>query len=207
MRRVVKVLAVLCALVLLAGAAFAYNAARWLKGSDAPIHADAVVVLAGRYERAMYAADLYRDGYAPLVVLSEPAAEPGVDRLAALGIRLPTQMEIQRRVLAAKGVPAARIEVLPGASLSTVDEAGKVARQFGQAGRRVMVVTSPFHAMRARLVFERALEGTGAHLAVCTTPYEAFPDDWWRSQAAAREVVLEWAKIVFYLGGGRFRAS
>lgn len=47
----------------------------------------------------------------------------------------------------------------------------------------------------------------GAALAVCATLYEPFPDEWWRSQDAAREVLLEWAKLLFFLAGGRFLAE
>ena len=36
------------------------------------------------------------------------------------------------------------------------------------------------------------------------TPYESFPDAWWRSQDAPRELLLEWSKVPFYLLGGRY---
>ena len=51
------------------------------------------------------------------------------------------------------------------------------------------------------------LEGRDVTFVVCATPYESFPDDWWHSQDAAREVLLEWAKLAFYLVGGRFSAN
>lgn len=185
---------------------FYWNAARWLKGDDAPIKADAIVVLAGRFERSMHAADLYRAGHAPRVVLSVAVQDAGARQLEALGIRLPSPVDIHRQVLRAKGVPPDRVELLGAPALSTADEAAAIAARFGRRGARLIVVTSPYHVRRARMVIARALEGSGAALAVCATPYETFPDDWWRSQDAAREVLLEWAKIVFYLGGGRFRA-
>lgn len=185
---------------------FAWHAARWLNVPDAPAKADVIVVLAGRYERAMHAADLYRQGLAPRVALSEAVPDPSAARLEALGIRLASPLEVQRRILAAKGVPESAIEVLPGQSLSTADEGEKIAARYGKAGARVLAVTSPSHVRRARMILADALEDRGAALAVCATP-EAFPDAWWRSQDAAREVLLEWAKIAFWLGGGRYQAS
>lgn len=185
---------------------FAWHAARWLNVPDPPAKADVIVVLAGRYERAMHAADLYRQGLAPRVALSEVVPDPSAARLEALGIRLASPLEVQRRILAAKGVPESAIEVLPGQSLSTADEAERIAARYGKAGARVLTVTSPSHVRRARMIVADALEGRGAALAVCATP-EAFPDAWWRSQDAAREVLLEWAKIAFWLGGGRYRAA
>lgn len=207
MRRALKAGLVLLALLAVAAAVFGFNAAAWLKRADPPAKADAIVVLAGPYTRSMYAADLYRAGHAPKVVLSEAVREKIWSQLEELGIRLPPVPEIYRRVLQAKGVPADRIEPLGRPALSTADEALAIAERFGKPGASVIVVTSPSHVMRARLIIERALEGHGVRLAVCATPYETFPDEWWRSQDAAREVLLEWVKIGFFMAGGRFSAA
>lgn len=185
---------------------FAWNAARWLNNPDPTAKADVIVVLAGRYERSMHAADLYRQGYAPRVALSEAVPDASGAKLEALGIRLPSPVEVQRRILTAKGVPEAAIEMLPGQSLSTVDEAAKIAARYGRAGARLLVVTSPSHVRRARMIVAGALKGKGVTLLVCSTP-EEFPDAWWRSQDAARDVLLEWAKIAFWKAGGAYRAG
>lgn len=207
MRRALRLVAIVLGLMLIASSGLGYNAARWLRSADVPAQASAIIVLAGRYERSMHAADLYRAGHAPRVVLSEAVREKIWSQLEELGIRLPSVPEVHRRVLQAKGVPAERIEPLGRPALSTADEALAIAERFGQPGASVIVVTSPSHVMRARLIIERALEGRGVKLMVCATPYEAFPDEWWRSQDAAREVLLEWVKIGFFMAGGRFRAA
>lgn len=207
MRRALRLVAIVLGLMLIASIGLGYNAARWLRSADVPAQASAIIVLAGRYERSMHAADLYRAGHAPRVVLSEAVREKIWSQLEELGIRLPSVPEVHRRVLQAKGVPAERIEPLGRPALSTADEALAIAERFGQPGASVIVVTSPSHVMRARLIVERALEGRGVKLMVCATPYEAFPDEWWRSQDAAREVLLEWVKIGFFMAGGRFRAA
>jgi uncharacterized SAM-binding protein YcdF (DUF218 family) len=207
MRRALKWLALALAVMLAVGGVFGYHAARWLKQEDAPIKADAIVVLAGRFERSMHAADLYRAGQAPVVVLSEAVQDASLRQLEALGIKLPGAYEIHGRILAAKGVPEAAVQKLGAKALSTADEAQAIAARFGKSGQRVLVVTSPSHVRRARMIVADALQGRGASLAVCATPYETFPDEWWRSQDAARDVLLEWSKIVFYVLGGRFRAA
>ncbi len=40
-------------------------------------------------------------------------------------------------------------------------------------------------------------------VTVLSTPYEEFPDQWWKGQNAARNVLLELSKIIFYQLGGR----
>lgn len=207
-RRLAWMLVAAAALLGVGAAVFGVNAARWLKNEDAPTEAHAIIVLAGPYQRAMHAADLYRAGHAPLVVLSASVPDASIKRLEEeFGVRYPDSTEILRRVLERKGVPSDRIEPLGEPALSTADEARTIAARFGRPGQRLIVVTSPFHVRRARLIIERALAGTGATAAVCATPYERFPDDWWRSQAAAREVLLEWSKLAYYLLGGRFSAQ
>jgi uncharacterized SAM-binding protein YcdF (DUF218 family) len=203
-RRVAWIFASAAAAMIAATVAFAYGAARVLKLEDPPIKADAIIVLSGHFERAMHAADLYRAGYAPVVVLSEAVPSTGAKQLEEFGIRLPAPLEIERKILQVKGVPSEQVEVLGPPAVSTAAEATSIAARFGRPGVRLVVVTSPSHVLRAHLIIERALAGRGVTLAVCATPYESLPDEWWRSQDSAREVVLEWTKLVFYLLGGRF---
>lgn len=207
MRKALKWLAAALLFLAAAGVFFGYHAARWLKQDDPAAKADAIVVLAGRYERSMHAADLYRAGHAPLVVVSEAVQDPGARQLEALGIRLPGAYDTYLRILQAKGVPEAAIQKLGPQAISTADEAQAIAARFGQPGKRVIVVTSPSHTRRARMIIDDALQGRGATVLMSATPYETFPDAWWRSQDAARDVLLEWSKIAFYLVGGRFRAE
>lgn len=207
MRRALKWLVLALAVLVAAAGAFAYQAARWLKQDDPPAKADAIIVLAGRFERTLHAADLYRAGQAPLVLLSEAVQDASIRQLESLGIKLPSVYEIHTRILAAKGVPEAAVQKLGAKALSTADEAQAIAARFGKSGQRVLVVTSPSHVRRARMIVADALQGREVGLAVCATPYESFPDQWWRSQDAARDVLLEWSKILFYVLGGRFSAA
>lgn len=194
------------AILLAAGGAFVHGAARWLNNPDAPARVDAILVLAGSYQRPIHAGDLYRQGFAPLVLVSVPANDPAAVPLAALGVKLVPKEETYEQTLRAKGVPADRIQRLGTKSLSTVDEAFELRKRYAGKPAKVLVVTSPFHVRRARMIFTDALEGSGIAVAVLATPQEPFPDHWWTSQDAARDVLLEWTKILFYLGGGRFRA-
>jgi uncharacterized SAM-binding protein YcdF (DUF218 family) len=193
--------------LLAAGAAFVNGAARWLNNPDTPARADAILVLAGSYQRPIHAGELYRQGLAPLVLVSVAAADPAAAPLAALGVKLVPKEETYEQTLRAKGVPADRIQRLGTKSLSTVDEAFELRKRFAGKSAKVLVVTSPFHVRRSRMIFTDALEGSGIAVSVVATPQEPFPERWWTSQDASRDVLLEWTKILFYLGGGRFRAS
>ncbi len=183
-------------------AAGAYFVADWLDDPDAPQKAAAILVLGGGSSRALEAADLYRAGYAPKIYLSEPVRDPNAVQLEALGLHLPREEEMTRAALAARGVPADAVELFIKDALSTAQEAKAAASRFAGVPGTLIVVTSPPHIHRTRIIFRDALPGRS--LVVVANHYEKFPHRWWHDQNAAREVVLEVAKTVFYLAGGRF---
>ena len=193
-------------LLALLAAAFLHTAAGWLKGGQSEGPADVIVVLAGSFERSMHAGDLYVKGIAPKILISVPRTERSIVKLEELGIAYPRPENIYREILLRKGVPEVSIELISAGAISTADEATALAARLKTGGARVLVVTSPYHVRRAAMAFRDAF-GEKVQIMVTGTPYEDFPDDWWRSQGAARNVLLETAKIALYVAGGRFQVE
>ena len=80
------VLALILVVALVAAVVIARNAGRWLVWEDPLAKADVIVVLSGSMPyRAVEAAKVYRDGYAPEVWVSYPIS-PAAD-LDRIGIR------------------------------------------------------------------------------------------------------------------------
>ncbi|MGP1677002.1 MAG: YdcF family protein [Burkholderiales bacterium] len=190
-------------LTALAGAALGLgHVADWLSVSDRPQKADAILVLAGSYSRSFQAADLYRQGLARKIYVSVPARDDQFRLLDEAGIAFPREEELMRQVLLKKGVPANAIEYFGKHSISTAEEAQAARALFARRAPRLLVVTSPYHLRRARIIFSDALPA--ADIRVIATSYEPFPSSWWKDQSAARSVLLELAKITFYQLGGRY---
>jgi uncharacterized SAM-binding protein YcdF (DUF218 family) len=177
-------------------------AADWLSAGDRPQKADAILVLGGGYSRPFQAADLYRQGLARKIYVSVPAREDQHRLLDEAGVSFPREEEVVREVLLKKGVPASAIEYFGKASVSTAAEAQAARALFATGAPRLLVVTSPYHLRRARMTFSDALPA--ADIRVIATSYDPFPQVWWKDQSAARNVLLELAKITFYKLGGRF---
>ena len=180
---------VLAFLLMLAGAGVVVLAGAlaipgWLTRSDAPEAAIAIVVLGGDPTRGLEAAELYRAGYAKRVFITAPIRARWEQRLDKLGIFSPRQEDLTRAVLTAGGVPDSAIELLGGAPGT------------------VLVVTSPFHVARSRLIVGAELPRE--RVRVIGSRFEPFPERWWSDQEAARDVVLETVKIAFFVAGGRF---
>ena len=195
--------AVLCA----AAALLLAGLAAWLPGwfmdfSDAPRKADMIVVLAGAYSRPFYGADLYKQGLAPEIWLSRPYRAPAELKAVSLGVSIPAEEENNRAILLRLGVSADKIHLYGDSTMSTANEALSFKRAANPRGKTILVVTSRWHARRAKWVFRRDLPE--AKVLVCATPYEEFSRRWWSSQDLARVAIMESAKMLYYLLGGRF---
>lgn len=167
----------------------------WLAASDPLVRADAIVVTAGGLPfRAMGAAELYRQGWAPEVWLTVPSQPARDAALARLGIEVPGEEVYSRRVLERLGVPGARIRLLLPRARNTAGEVGIVGEALRRAGAtRVIIVTSPPHVRRVRASW-RSLAGNGLAAVVRGTGADPFdPARWWATStdalAVAREVL------------------
>ena len=188
---------------LVLGGGLVLTAGWWLRMDDTPRKADAIVILAGDLHRAIHAADLYNQGLAPVILLGRPyTGEPDV--LCSLGFPCPSQIEGMEQVLRAKGVPPGVLRLYGKDHMSTVEEAEGLERELGPKPKTLLVVTSPYHCRRAKLILSGIL---GKHELIMTpTPYERFDAIWWNHQGSAGAVVSEVAKFVFNFLGTPFRA-
>jgi uncharacterized SAM-binding protein YcdF (DUF218 family) len=177
-------------------------AGEWLSAGDRPQKADAILVLGGSFTRPFQAAELYRQGLARTIYISVPAREGEYRVLDEAGIAFPRKEEVMRQVLLKKGVPASAIEYFGKDSISTAAEAQAARALFASGAPRLLVVTSPYHLRRARMTFSDALPA--ADIRVIATSYDPLPQAWWKDQSAARNVLLELAKITYFKLGGRF---
>jgi len=176
-------------------------AGRWLAATpEQAVTADLVVVLAGSHDRTLYAADLCRQGIARRLILSRAAAEPVHNRLTALGVKFMREEDVQLEILARLKVPQGQIGFLPGTARNTRDEAESLAKMLGDSPLRVIVVASPYNVRRVSMIMRSRLPAR-VSLQVVATPYEEFEWRWWRDAASARAVILELAKILYFIGG------
>ncbi|MDK9723635.1 MAG: YdcF family protein [Sterolibacteriaceae bacterium MAG5] len=196
--------AAIAVLMLGAGILLAF-AASWLVRSDQPEKADAIVVLAGDARRARYAADLFHKGFAPRILVSRPVRTARERMLGDMGIVLPRSEEMDSMVMQRAGVPPERIDFFGEGSLSTFEEASVLGRMFAGQSPALLVVTSPYHTRRAGIILARHLPE--AKMIMVATVYEEFPECWWTSQDAARDLLLEMAKLAYFALGGRFVAT
>ena len=206
MRRVLRRTFVALVLLTLASIAwFAVYGGRFLQHEDPLQKADAIFVLAGaRVERALEAVDLYKEGWAPFIVLSGGRVEAGEYWLRQRGITFPREGDALRIMMGQLGIPSSAI-LQPPESVDNTGQEANVLRAMVQARhwRRVIIVTSKYHTRRAAFAFRRGLEHTGAEPIVRASRYDSSdPARWWRHRADLRFASSEWLKLLLYRLGG-----
>jgi len=166
-------------------------AGRFLIVADPLEHADVIVVLSGGRadERVGQAAVLFKEGLAPLILLS------GGESL--MGISVP---DLLRRQALAHGVPASAL-LYEASSTSTAEQARFLRpRLEGRGARRAIVVTSSYHTRRTRLLFRRTFAGSPVDIRVSPVQQDWFrPEDWWTRDQDTETVVLEYIKLTLAL--------
>jgi uncharacterized SAM-binding protein YcdF (DUF218 family) len=142
---------------------------------EPPERADVIVVLGDdNYtgDRAAHAAELYRMGLAPQVVASGRLLRPYAGVAEMIG-----------RDLEFRGVPAASIVKFPHRAANTREEAealsGLVA---GRGWKRVLVVTSNYHARRTRFIFARVFKPEVTARVSAARDSEFDPSHWWETR-------------------------
>jgi uncharacterized SAM-binding protein YcdF (DUF218 family) len=133
--------------------------------SNAPAHADVVVVLSGNEQRLPPALALIRRGVAPVLALSS--------------VQKTKHWAAARRLCAAHRYAGAQVVCFNAVPYSTRGEARTVARLARTRGwKSIVVVTSRFHVTRAHMLFRRCWHGPLTMVAA--------PSTWWK-------LPIEWA--------------
>ncbi len=152
-----------------------------------PFKAGIVVVLAGDGYggRLVKAAELVRDGYAPLVLVSGP---PGYYGYHESDLAVPFAIS--------EGYPESWFVKLPHNAHSTREEVAVILDALRRRGiQRFLVVTSDYHSRRARAILRS--QAKGFEFRVIAAPDRFFrPDSWWRSRQGAKVFAFEWMKTL-----------
>ena len=147
---------------------------------------DALIVLGDdnyAADRAFHAAELYREKVAPVVVAS--------GRMLRQNVSIADVMEHD---LESFGVPATSIVKLTHRAENTREEASEAARLIQTRGwKRVLVVTSNYHARRARFIYGRILPSSISFRVSGARDSEFDPTRWWQTRQGQKLFMTELA--------------
>jgi uncharacterized SAM-binding protein YcdF (DUF218 family) len=180
----------------------AYCAARLLIVHPDWKAAEAIVVLSGSAtynERVDLAAQLYRAGQAPLIVLTDDKMQGGWSEILQ---RNPYSFERGIQRLMENGVPSDRIIVLHEQISGTYEEA-VVLRDYTQQHqmKSLLFITSAYHSRRAWWTVCRVFRSSNTSVslqAAQTGAQTPNPGTWWLHPAGWRMVPTEYGKMAYY---------
>ncbi len=180
----------------------AWSAAKLLIVSAPLAHADAIVVMAGSAvfkERTQRAAQLYKEGRAAKVILTNDNQQSGW--VSDEQRNIPSQ-ELAARYLRRYGVPDSAIETLPEPVSGTYEES-LLLRKYAEAGglHSLLVVTSAYHSRRALVTLRQTFSTTGITLgleAVAPGWQAPSPAIWWLHFRGWQMVAGEYVKMIYY---------
>ena len=175
--------------------AVAQGTARWLGPwlvVDEPLaRSDVIFVTDGKTpQRELEGAALFLEGWTPRVALTLPrdTISEDVRRLAGE----PSQQEHAFQILRRRGVPEAAIVRLERIVDNTEQE---LRADFdyarAQGFRRVIIVSSPYHTRRIRVIWLSRFEAEVPAIVRVTRYGTVDPARWWRSRAHLEEVAHE----------------
>lgn len=180
---------VLCAVLYFARHPIMRFAAEYWIVDEPAAHADGIVVLSDDNfyaDRSNHAAQLFRQGVAPVVVASGRRLRPD----AAIS-------DLMVHDLIERGVPKDKIEKLTHDADNTMEEAqvvGKLAKDH--RWKSVVIVTSNYHTRRTRYIFEK-LFPAGITVTVASAPDGDFdPQKWWEKRKSVKLFAHEVAGYV-----------
>jgi uncharacterized SAM-binding protein YcdF (DUF218 family) len=152
---------------------------KFLTVDSGPVAADVLIVIGGgQHERAVRAAQLFKQHAAPRVIVTGAGDD-----------------EINRRMLIANGVPARAIQ-LEGRSTTTFENAEFTAKLL-QADQihSAILVTSWYHARRAEKTFAQVVPG----VRFFSEPsYYGFARENWEKDGLNKRMRLEFLKLPGY---------
>jgi uncharacterized SAM-binding protein YcdF (DUF218 family) len=166
--------------------------------------ADVILALAGtRLERVAECGDLFREGWAPRIVLSRSERDGGEIGLTERGIDVVSEVDLQRDTLVKMGVPAEAIEAFETEQPATATESDELLRLATTRGwRRIIVVTSKLHTARAGMVMRRRFAGADVQILMRGSRYDTMDvERWWTRRATLRFVLFEAQKMFVYWVG------
>ncbi len=170
--------------------------------TESPLEkADAIAVLSGSVpDRILEAVDIYKQGYAPLIILTKEEKPPGYDELLNLGIKIPEGHELNQIIALKLGVPNTSIVVMAERVNSTYSEEQTLYDFFRKRNlKSVILVTSKYHATRATKLFNLVTDGEKIKVITKPSKYDTFdPKNWWRVRRDLKQVIFEYEKLADY---------
>ncbi len=161
-----------------------------------PERSDAIVVISGDEQMARFneGLNLFQRGFGRYLVFSGAAYDNGT-----------SNADVMRALALRRGVPASAIldEPFGEDTWGNAVHTRQVLESHGL--RSAILVTSPYHARRAKMTFDAAYSSSGIDLVVHAAPDSQWRKlSWWQQPETRRLTYAELQKVAYILVTGQY---
>ncbi|MEI4768784.1 YdcF family protein [Psychrobacillus sp. FJAT-51614] len=160
------------------------SAGDFLVIDEKPVKSDVIIVLSGGDGRLEKGVQLYKEGYAPYLMLSNGSVQQLYERALELGV--PNEAII--------------MEVKSDSTLDNAIFSEEIVRnhKFESA----IVVSSGFHMRRVKILYDKVFQNSGVRLTYVAEDMTAYnPKIWWADEVSRDNTFREYIKLVGNLIG------
>lgn len=163
-------------------------------------HADAILILSGSsriIERTKLAAQLFREGRAPKILLTNDNQQLGWDTKEQRNL---FSYQWARKILIGDGIPSDKIEVVMEPVSGTYEELKTVQDYAVKNGlHSLLIVTSAYHSRRTLWTASNLFKGMQLGIGLEHPSAVPSPWFWWLRRSGWRMVAGEYVKMAYYL--------
>lgn len=165
--------------------------------------ADAIVVVSGHPPvRALEAATLYHEGWAPKVIVTRALRSKEYYMLQALGITVPEEREYNREILLKREVPLHAVILIEREAANTREELQTVVDVLRRSNwATAIIVTSKYHSRRSQKIWRYLTHGKPKAITRWARQDPFGVDRWWKERGPALAVVREYLGLLNYSFG------
>ncbi len=162
--------------------------------------ADAIFVFGGSVpNRIIEAADIYKNGYAPLIIISKYPKPEGYEHLKEKGISYPEGHDTNKSIAIKLGIPESNIVITKDRNSSTFEELVRLNKFCKDHDyKKIILVSSKSHTKRISKIFSDISEGKIRGI-VRYTKYDTYdPLNWWKNRGSLRQTMFEYQKLLHH---------
>jgi len=163
--------------------------------------ADAIFVFGGSIpNRIIEAADIYNQGFAPLIIISKYPKPEGYKYLEEKGITYPEGHDINKSIALSLGIPENSIMITNYRAASTFEELILLKNFCLEKNyKKIILVSTKSHTKRISKIF-LDIAGDKIKGIVRYTGYDSYnPDKWWNDRHSLRQTMFEYQKLLHHL--------
>ena len=163
--------------------------------------ADAIFVFGGSIpNRIIEAVDIYKKGYAPLIIISKYPKPEGYKYLEEKGITYPEGHDINKSIALSLGIPESNIIITRNRAGNTLEELMLINEYCLENNiKKIILVSTKSHTKRISKIF-LDIAGDKIKGIVRYTGYDSYnPDKWWNDRHSLRQTMFEYQKLLHHL--------